>query len=239
MEPIRRPEMLNGTAARRLRTAIINGEFDLGQPLSESALAASLGISKTPIREALAQLRIEGLVTVIPQKGTFVFTMSAQEVVELCELRLTLETAALRFAFQRNREPFVTALRDIAEQMTQARKRHDVREYLRLDTSYHAQFFRFCGNSYLEDAYNLIVGKVAALRTHLSVRPTHTGRSYTEHGLIVEAVRRGDLEGALAILDKHIARTKHSYAKSIEDIAAADRARYPRAAPRAQLTALP
>jgi DNA-binding GntR family transcriptional regulator len=44
MEPIQRPEMLNGTAARRLRTAIINGEFDLGQPLSESALAASLGI---------------------------------------------------------------------------------------------------------------------------------------------------------------------------------------------------
>jgi DNA-binding GntR family transcriptional regulator len=70
-----------------------------------------LGISKTPVREALAQLRVDGLVTSAPQAGTFVFTLSALEVVEICELRQTLEAAALRLAMERNRNRLIQGLR--------------------------------------------------------------------------------------------------------------------------------
>ena len=63
----------------------------LGQPLSERQLADILEISKTPMRDALAQLRREGLMRILPQRGAFVFTFSQQEVVEICELREALE----------------------------------------------------------------------------------------------------------------------------------------------------
>lgn len=215
-------------ATERLRAAIVNGDLGLGEALSESALAELLGISKTPVREALAKLKIEGLVKIVPQKGTFVFTLSAREVEQICELRFALESAALRFAFQRNRGPLLLALRNIVEKMTCARQKRMDGAYLRHDSEFHEQLFKYCDNKYLEDAYNLIVGKVAALRTHLAVRPQHTQKSYAEHKDIVRAIERVNVEGALTILEKHIARAKRSYTKDIEDIAVTDRHRFRR-----------
>src|SRR4029078_266097 len=91
---IQRPDSLTEIALQQVRAAIIEGTLPLGSPISEAQLAAALGISKTPVREALAQLRMEGLVTIVPQSGTYVFTLSATEVVEICELRQTLDTRA-------------------------------------------------------------------------------------------------------------------------------------------------
>src|SRR5919204_2437086 len=82
---IERPKSLAETVLAHLRSSIVHGDLELGQPLSERQLADELGVSKTPVREALAQLRNEGLVLIYPQRGAFVFTLSAREVAELCE----------------------------------------------------------------------------------------------------------------------------------------------------------
>jgi DNA-binding GntR family transcriptional regulator len=74
MHPITRPSSLKESVIERLRESIVTGELELGQPLSERALAERLNVSKTPVREALAQLRVEGLVLVYPQRGAYVFT---------------------------------------------------------------------------------------------------------------------------------------------------------------------
>ena len=74
IKQISRPKSLTEISVEHIREAITKGDLGLGHPVSESALASSLGISKTPVREALAQLKIEGLVKIFPQKGTFVFT---------------------------------------------------------------------------------------------------------------------------------------------------------------------
>ncbi|MFQ5971470.1 MAG: GntR family transcriptional regulator [Alphaproteobacteria bacterium] len=224
VKQIRRQRSLAELATKEIRTAIINGDLGLGEPISEGALAMALGISKTPVREALAQLRVEGLVTIVPQKGAFVFTLSAKEVIQICELRYTLESAALRFSYERNYASYCEALQDVVRKMTQVGCEDNVREYLRLDTVFHEQFFKYCDNACLADAYNLIVGKVAALRTHLAARPEHTSKSYKEHMEIANALQTRDPDGAIAILEVHIARTKESYSQNIEDIAAADRA---------------
>lgn len=224
MKQLERPQSLTALAVDAVRRAIVSGDLGLGEQLSEGALARMLGISKTPVREALQQLRHEGLVRIIPQTGSFVFTMSAHEVLELCELRLTLEEAALHFAIERNRAPFLNALKRIVTDMEHAQKQGDTRAYLALDTEYHAQFFEFCGNSYIADAYSGIVGKVAALRTHLAARPSHTKKSMIEHRAIAQAIERGEDDTLRAILHRHIGRTKKSYAENIDDIAQADRA---------------
>ncbi|MFO1151734.1 MAG: GntR family transcriptional regulator [Alsobacter sp.] len=223
IDPIERPRSLTETVTERLRALIVSGELALGQILSERQLGDALGVSKTPVREALAQLRVEGLVRIIPQKGAMVFTLSAREVVEICELRQTLEAAALKHAFERNRATLVQGLVAATERMRAARGRGDVRDYLAADTAFHQVFFATCGNGLLAEVYNLYNGKIAALRTHLAGKPQHTEKSFEEHLLMVEALDKGEIRSAEKILDKHIDRTRTTYSSEIEDIAAADR----------------
>jgi DNA-binding GntR family transcriptional regulator len=221
---IKRPASLTEIALQKIRKAIVEGALPLGSAISEGQLAASLGISKTPVREALAQLRVEGLVTIVPQSGTFVFTLSATEVVEICELRQMLEAAALRLALERNRARLIEGLADVCAGMDKVRAAGDERAYLRLDSAFHEQFFANCGNRYFAEAYARIVPKVAALRTHLAIRPDHTRMSYQEHKQILRAIEDKRDKELMSILDKHIERTRSAYTRNIEDIAAADRA---------------
>lgn len=220
MKQIKRPKSLTEMTTESLRELIVTGQLKLGEPLSENQLAASMGISKTPVREALAQLRIEGLVNIIPQKGTFVFTLSSKEVSEMSELRLTLEIAAMKFAFQRDKDKMLSALKNIVTRMAESQRKGDNMGYLKLDTQFHEQFFLYCNNKYMADAYSLIAGKIAAFRTHLSSFPQHTKLSFDEHQNLVEAISQEDLDKACSILFKHIGRGKDTYSESIEDIAA-------------------
>jgi DNA-binding GntR family transcriptional regulator len=224
MRQLERPRSLTAMAVERLRDAIVAGDLALGEQLSEAELACRLGISKTPVREALQQLRAEGLVRVVPQTGTFVFTMSATEVRQLSELRLTLERAALGFAMERDRPGLVAALGEVVAGMREARRAGDVRRYLALDTAYHAAFFARCGNPMMRDAYDRLVGRVAALRTHLAQKPSHTERSMDEHVRMLGAARDGGATGLFALLGRHIERTRETYAADIGDIAEADQA---------------
>jgi len=215
LKQIERPKSLSETAAHYIRQAITKGKFGLGQPISESALTASLGISKTPVREALAQLKMEGLVNILPQKGTFVFTLSEQEVVEICELRFTLECTALKYAVERNNEEFIIKMEKIVTHMNDAKKNNKPGKYLDLDTDFHALFFKLCGNLYLENAYRLIAARVEAMRTHLSAVPRHTDKSFREHGDMLHYLKVNNIKKTLAILDRHITRTKDSAAVHI------------------------
>ena len=213
MKQITRPKSLFETAAQNIRRAITKGHLKLGQRISESALASSLGISKTPVREALAKLKMEGLVHVFPQKGTFVFTLTEEEVIDICEHRYTLESTALTFSFDRNREPFLAAEKKTVDGMRSARIENDEEQYLELDSGFHINFFNYCGNQYLDDAYQLIAARVAAMRTHLSLVPGHTTRSFKEHIDMLQCISDNDVAKALKILDEHITRTKNSAAK--------------------------
>ena len=231
--PIDQPKSLTDLAVARLREAIVEGDLALGERLSEAGLAAALGISKTPVREALARLQTEGLVTISPRRGTFVFMVSGEEVRAISELRLTLEATALRLALARNRCRFVADLSEVVERMTAAHAQDDVRGYLRLDSAFHEQFFRHCDNGYLAEAYRLIVAKIAALRTHLSVRPLQIEDSYGEHHAILDAVVADSPERAIAVLDHQIARMVRAFADGGAD-ETARRTQRPRLTPLAR-----
>ena len=233
MTKIERPKSLTEIAADRLRDDIVSGRIAMGSALSEGALADSLGISRTPIREALMRLQTEGLVKVMPQKGTFVFTVDAKELKDICDLRTALETMALRFAIKRHADAFAEALDTVVSRMTRARRAGDTAEYLRQDSAYHATIFDYCDNAYLADAYQTIAAKMAALRTQLGGDPEHMRKSYEEHKAIAKAVRGRDVDEALSILEGHIGRKEGSYwqtGKAVELKAVSD-ARSPRAEP--------
>ncbi|MDJ1007566.1 MAG: GntR family transcriptional regulator [Paracoccaceae bacterium] len=217
-----RPKSLTETVLEHLRGRIVSGDLELGASLSERQLAEELDVSKTPVRESLVQLRSEGLVTILPQRGAYVFSLSAREVIEMCEFRLAIESAALDLAVTRNRSALVAEIAAIVERMAGVRARGDTRAYLQLDTEFHEAFFRHCGNAYLKDSYGRYAGKIAALRTHLAVKPMHTQLSFEEHIALRDVFAEGSRAEIYAILEAHIGRTRETYSESVEDIAAAD-----------------
>ena len=125
-------------------------------------------------------------------------------------------------ALQRNRESLVNEIDQIVSDMKEAHGQGRIRDYLALDTAFHAAFFRHCGNHYLKDSYDRYVGKIAALRTHLSTKPMHTTLSLQEHEAFRDLFRSGNDAQIPAVLEAHIGRTRDTYAASVEDIAAAD-----------------
>lgn len=219
MDKFKRPPSLSSLVTGHIRRMIVTGELPLGASISERGLSDQLNVSKTPVREALSQLKNEGLVTVVPQSGVTVFTLGAQEVQEICTFRRVIEAAALELAMGNDPEGLHKELSDILERMNTCWSAEDPRGYLDLDTEFHLAFFKHCGNSYLETAYNQFSGKIAALRTHLSTKPDHTRLSLQEHGEIVEAVRKQDIGLLRTILTDHIGRTENTYSHEVDDIA--------------------
>ena len=216
---IKRPLSLCDIAVNIIRDAIINGSYQLGEPLSESKLVESLGISKTPVREALLILKLEGLISIVPQKGTFVFTLGVDELANLGQYRFALESTAVEMSITKNSEQLISDLLNICTLMTEAQSKEEISEYLQLDIKFHEAIIDHCENIYLKDAYRRISGKVAAIRTHLSLRPHHTKKSFHEHLEIVELLKKGMIEEVKSTLERHITRGERSYPETVKDIA--------------------
>jgi DNA-binding GntR family transcriptional regulator len=210
-----RPGSLAEQAADAIRTRIVMGEFELGEALSETTVAARLGVSKTPIREAFLRLKTEGLVEIQPQRGTFVFQMSAAEVVSLSELREVLETAAVRLAIKRRGGALADAMRAVIVAMRQALKRADALEYRTLDGGFHRTIMEHAGNAYLQAAYETIAFRIQALRNRLSRDPALNRQSLKEHLKLAELVRAHDTSHATALLTKHIRATAANYVQTL------------------------
>lgn len=206
---------LTSDALKEIRRRIIEAELQLGEALSESALANLLGVSKTPVREALVQLRHEGLVEIFPQRGTFVFQISAEMVRDMCDFRRVLESAALRRSGMNCWGQLVDTMEPCIRSMQQAVAEQDTATYRRLDAAFHRAFFKFCGNRLLADAYEDIEFRVQSLRTRLSVKHLNNAISLKEHEEIVHALVTRDVERAAELLVQHISMTEQNYLQLI------------------------
>ncbi|NOE33344.1 GntR family transcriptional regulator [Ruegeria sp. HKCCD7318] len=208
---LERPKTLRELALEHLRNSIIDGSLKMGQVLSERKISEELGVSKSPVREALAQLRDEGLVSIEPQKGARVFSLSEPEVAQICDFRQAIETAAFELALARNAKGLAGEMQRVVKDMERERGRGNERGYLSLDTAFHQLIFEHAGNDYLSASYTRYVGKIAALRTHLAKLPQHTELSFDEHKKIAAAVLGGDMEKIRFLLAEHIDRSRQAY----------------------------
>ncbi len=211
MSAILRGKSLTERAADEIRRRILTGDFQLGEPLSENTLAAEFGISKTPVREALVQLKMEGLVHIHPQRGSFVFDMTVEQIAALGELRETLEVAALDLAMQRNPADLIAALKRLLLDMEAALAAEDYVRYRELDDGFHCALFEHCGNKMMLQGYRSFASRIQALRQRLSVDPNLNGVSLSEHRAIVERLTNGDVAGAQAELRVHMACTVEKF----------------------------
>nr|WP_321525290.1 GntR family transcriptional regulator [uncultured Cohaesibacter sp.] len=211
MNSIVRPKSLTELVSEKLRDMIVSGALELGSQLSEVRIAKDFEVSRTPVREAFNRLEMEGLLTVSPQKGTFVFSLSPHQIAMLCDARICLERTALITALEQNPDQLHKRLEDVVAEMTDALRDDRVQHYLSLDAVYHQCLFDCTGNRFLDDAYQTIAKKMAAVRHRLGHHPDHLEKSYKEHCEIAEAVGHKDLDTSLAILGHHIDRKQGSY----------------------------
>jgi DNA-binding GntR family transcriptional regulator len=206
-----RPQSLTDLAVERIRTAIVEGRLAFGEQISESALAARLGISKTPVREALLRLKLDGLVEIHPQRGTFVFRLDQTAVAEICRYRELVESEALAEAMAHNRSTLVARLDANVRQMADAHSTGELRRLPVLDAEFHRAIVDACGNAHLRAAYGLVEHKIQALRWRLPENNAQIEHCQDNHAIIVSQVRDGDVMQAQATLRRHIRDTLDAY----------------------------
>jgi len=212
-----RPQTLVHAVRERLHQAIINAELKLGEALSEDGLATAFGVSRTPVREALSQLQLQGLIEIAPQRGSYVFRPTVLDIERLCEFRIALETAVAPLAAARACSTTLAALDQRMAHIEASFRSKDGLGYLTSDNSLHQAFFEHCGNPYFQTAYALISSKTAALRNNLVAdRFADQEVALGEHRLIVQYFRAGDLRALAPLLATHIGRTRKTLVEAFE-----------------------
>jgi DNA-binding GntR family transcriptional regulator len=221
LEPVR---SLMEITADRIRDAIISGELPLGSKLSEQKLAETLGVSRSPVHNALALLQYEGLVSVQPNVGSFVFTPGIKQALDLCEHRAVLECASLRLALKADPERLIESLVRCNARMEAALRGDDPTAYTQGDMAFHATIVECSGNSSMARAYPHTIGPLMALRTHLfTAMNAHLDRSFAEHEAIIDACRRRSVDEASSVLEAHIGHLVAEYQAAQEQEAGPQR----------------
>lgn len=206
-----RPKSLTDLAHDSLRQLIVSGELPMGAQLSEATLAAQLGISKTPVREALLRLRVDGLIDIQPQRGTFVFSLTPRQVQEICVFREAIEVTAVKLAMEGRRADLVKALQANVREMALARKARDFKAFSHLDEAFHQTIVDHCDNAYLQQAHHLIASKISALRARLPEDNEQVDHCRQTHATIVGLMRDGRVAPTQRALALHIRDTLQSY----------------------------
>lgn len=218
LKPIDQPKSLMEATAEQIREAIVSGELPLGSKLSEQRLADILGVSRSPVRDALASLQNEGLVNISAKRGSFVFTPDLKEVDDLCEYRAVLEAAALRRALARNPQALIAGMAKSVAEMQAALEKQDVRRYTRGDLQFHKAIIETCGNRSIMTAYERTISPVMALRTHLfTIMNATLDRSMEEHAALLEACRAGKTDEAVQLLEEHVSHLVDAFRTALTE----------------------
>ncbi|MFK0042447.1 GntR family transcriptional regulator [Paenarthrobacter sp. NPDC090517] len=180
---------------RVLRSAILDGTVSPGEQLRETHIAADLGISRSPLREALTKLEEEGLVVKVPFRGSFVVEVSARDVAEIAAIRMLVEPYAAELAAQTLRDAEQLRLKQTIEELYRATDTNDIPASIDAHLRFHRLFYEFSGNSALQSLWN---GWENKLRLYFAAdHPTYSDlhQIAVEHDRLAELALEGDIEG--------------------------------------------
>jgi DNA-binding GntR family transcriptional regulator len=187
-----------------LRDAIIRAELPPGRKLSENELATWLGVSRTPIREALVRLRDERLVAIVPQLGTFVSYISPQAVSDASFIREALECSAIRETALKATEDDVAALEENLRAQERAGERGDFDTFYVLDEDFHRVLCDLSGHATVWAVSQRAKGHLNRIRRLSIPMPTYIGEMIVEHRDVVAAVAEHDPDLAEERLRHHL-----------------------------------
>ncbi|MBB4893991.1 DNA-binding GntR family transcriptional regulator [Streptomyces olivoverticillatus] len=192
-----------------VKDAVLHRRYEGGTLLTEGDLAEAVGVSRTPVREALLRLEGEGLLKLYPKKGALVLAVSAQEIADVVETRLLVEKHAAAKAVPAP-EGLIARLEELLDAMRRQAAAGDLAAVSVSDRAFHAEIVRSAGNQILSRLYDQLRDRqlrmgVALMHAH----PDRITKNHTEHTEILEALRAGDAQEAVRVIDRHVGWVRH------------------------------
>ncbi len=196
---------------RILKDRILRNELLPGAQISVPEVALALGVSRTPVTDALKRLASDGLVDIFPRRGTFVSQLTARDVAEIFDIRLMIELSAAEFVFQSGAvQQCSSTLQVLLRNMEQAITGQDFKDYesfMTNDRDFHTTLVKLTGNNHLIRMYTRLHVHTHGARVHF-LDGDDAQKTHNQHSDIVEAFKHGSVEQAKAALATHISAAK-------------------------------
>lgn len=208
---------LRETVCEVLRDAIRRGILEPGERLMEVQLAEELGISRTPVREAIRKLEQEGFVIMLPRRGTYVASMSVHDVKEIFEIRSALESLSTSLAAMRIEPDELQKLRALLTEIEGHIERKDIDKIVATDIEFHGLLYQVSRNERLVAIISNLKEQLARFRTLSMSYPGRLQETLEEHRAMVEAIAAGDVDAARDAAERHMAHAEKTLLKAMRN----------------------
>ncbi|WP_332685106.1 GntR family transcriptional regulator [Bosea sp. (in: a-proteobacteria)] len=198
---------LHDEVLERLRDMIIEGRFAPGQRINEGLVGAQLGVSRTPLREAIKTLASEGLVEIQPAKGAIVRKFTAQDLLQILEVLKALEQLGGRTACAQASDAAIAAIKALHDAMMELYRTRNRLEYFKLNQAIHSAVVAASGNDVLVEMHATLQARIKRLRFIGNEGPEKWAGAVAEHEEMIEALTKRDGEALAAAIGKHMDST--------------------------------
>ena len=199
-----------------LRHAILKGELEPGERLMEIALAQKLGVSRTPIREAIRKLELEGLVVMVPRKGAEVADITEKDLRDVLEVRKALEELSIELAMRNMTEKNFGELEAANDTFAKNLEGDDLIKIAESDVAFHEIIYMATGNNRLIQMINNLREQMYRYRLEYIKDKSSHERLVAEHNRIMAAMKSGDISEAKAAIRLHVENQEENILKSIK-----------------------
>ena len=206
---------LHEEVLERLRDMIIEGRLEPGQRINEGAVGAQLGVSRTPLREAIKSLASEGLVEILPAKGAIVRKLTASDLRQILQVLTSLEQLGGRLACQDASDETIRAIDALHGRMMELYAIRNRLEYFKLNQAIHTAIVAASGNAVLTEMHETLQARIKRLRFVGNEGPAKWAGAVAEHEEMIDALRRRDGEALAAAIGRHMDHTLVRVADSV------------------------
>ena len=207
---------LREVVCETLRDAIRKGKLKPGERLMESQLAEDLGVSRTPVREAIRKLELEGYVIMMPRRGTYVANLFIRDVNEVFEIRTSLDSLASGLAAERITDEELERLQRLLVAIGGYIEENDMDKIVECDTEFHDLLYQASRNSRLVGIIFNLREQLTRFRSTSMAFPGRLKATLEEHRRIVEAIAQGDVAEARAAAEYHMEKSEQTLLESME-----------------------
>lgn len=208
---------LREVVSEALREAIVAGVLQPGERLMEIQLAEELGVSRTPVREAIRKLELEGFVVMVPRRGTYVADLSIKDINEVYEIRTSLDILAAGLAAERITEEELEQMERLLVEIGEYMDKEDIEKIVEVDTKFHDILYRASRNDRLVGIISNLREQFTRFRTVSIAYPGRAKNTLEEHRKLLEAIAQRNVEVAQQLAREHMENAEQATLHSMNE----------------------
>jgi DNA-binding GntR family transcriptional regulator len=208
---------LRELVSEHIREAIINGVFSPGERLMEIQMADEMGVSRTPVREALRMLEMEGFVVMIPRRGTYVSNMSIKDINDVYEIRISLDTLAAGLAAERITDAELEELQRLLVKVGNAIESNNMSKIVEADIEFHDVLYKASRNERLRNIINNLREQITVIRGVSMRYPGRLKDTQEEHRRLVESIAARNVEKSQEAARIHLENAERTLMTSMAE----------------------